>query len=47
MEHLHLQNISIAGDNLLAASQICQSDPLLFNEMGVVAYSNGECVALI
>ena len=42
MEHLQLQNISVAGDHFASAASICQTDPLLWNEMGVVAYTNGE-----
>lgn len=42
MEHLQLQNIDIASGHLESALDICQTDPLLFNEMGVVSYSRGE-----
>lgn len=42
MEHLQLQNISVAGDHFASAASICQTDPLLWNEMGVVAYTNRE-----
>jgi anaphase-promoting complex subunit 6 len=42
MEHLQLQNIAVAGDHFTSAAAICQTDPLLWNEMGVVAYTNRE-----
>jgi anaphase-promoting complex subunit 6 len=44
MEHLQLQNIDIASGHFESALVTCQTDPLLFNEMGVVSYSRGECV---
>lgn len=44
MEHLQMQNIDIASGNFESALATCQTDPLLFNEMGVVAYSRGESV---
>lgn len=39
-----MQNIDIASGNFESAFATCQTDPLLFNEMGVVAYSRGESV---
>lgn len=44
MEHLQLQNIDIAAGHFASALATCQTDPLLFNELGVVAFSRGECV---
>ncbi|GJJ08566.1 hypothetical protein Clacol_002785 [Clathrus columnatus] len=38
MEHLCLSQWDHAGDALSAAFQMCDSDPLLINELGVMAY---------
>jgi len=43
-EHLQLANISLAKDWLLAAQNINATDPLVLNELGVVAYNQEECV---
>ena len=42
MEHLQMQNIEIASGHFESALATCRTDPLLFNEVGVVAYSRGE-----
>ncbi|KAF8573479.1 TPR-like protein [Ramaria rubella] len=42
MEHLCLNNLSYAGEALGAAYQMCDSDPLLINELGVMAYHRRE-----
>jgi anaphase-promoting complex subunit 6 len=44
MQHLHLANLSLAKEYLGAAWEMCPSDPLLANELGVSAYLNDECV---
>ena len=41
-EHLQLANISLAKDWLLAAQNINATDPLVLNELGVVAYNQEE-----
>lgn len=38
MQNLHLNNMTLAHEYLLAAHEICQTDPLLLNELGVVFY---------
>ncbi|KAF9507486.1 hypothetical protein BS47DRAFT_1321216 [Hydnum rufescens UP504] len=38
MEHLRMFNFPLAGEYLDAGLQMCDSDPLLFNELGVLAY---------
>ncbi|CED84346.1 Anaphase-promoting complex (APC), Cdc16 subunit [Phaffia rhodozyma] len=38
MEHLQLENVAVAGHHFESALTVCKSDPLLFNEMGVIAY---------
>lgn len=38
MQNLHLNNLTLAHEYLLAAHEICQTDPLLLNELGVVFY---------
>ncbi|KAF8510783.1 hypothetical protein JB92DRAFT_2938245 [Gautieria morchelliformis] len=42
MEHLCLSNLNYAGEALGAAYQMCDSDPLLINELGVLAYHRRE-----
>lgn len=42
MEQLTLSQITLAEASLTAAEAICDSDPLVHNEKGVVAYSNKE-----
>ena len=38
MEHLRLLNLALAEEYLQAAYKLCDSDPLLLNEMGMLAY---------
>ena len=38
MQNLQLNNMSLAHEYLLAAHNLCQTDPLLLNELGVVFY---------
>ncbi|KAL8770464.1 MAG: hypothetical protein Q9209_003890 [Squamulea sp. 1 TL-2023] len=38
MQHLQLHNLTLAHEYLTTAHNLCQSDPLLLNEMGVVLY---------
>ena len=42
MEHIRLSNLSLADEALFAAHSICDTDPLLLNEMGVMAFTRGE-----
>ena len=46
MEHIILSNRSQAEEALLAAQHICNADPLLFNERGVMAFTNEQCVLI-
>lgn len=38
MQHLQMNNVSLAEEYLLASYQICNTDPLLLNELGVINY---------
>ena len=40
MEHIQLSNMQLAESHLAASVALCDSDPILFNELGVVAYEN-------
>ncbi|KAL1915162.1 uncharacterized protein VTP21DRAFT_7643 [Calcarisporiella thermophila] len=42
MQHLHLSHITQAEEYLLASYRICDLDPLLLNELGVLHYNKGE-----
>lgn len=44
MEYLRLSNLPLAGEYFNAAFKICDSDPLLLNEMGVLAYHTEKSV---
>jgi hypothetical protein len=44
MEHITLSNYVLADEALNAAHSMCDGDPLLLNEMGVMAYNHGEYV---
>mmetsp|Transcript_17222 Transcript_17222/g.28307 ORF Transcript_17222/g.28307 Transcript_17222/m.28307 type:complete len:551 (+) Transcript_17222:192-1844(+) len=44
MEYLRTNNINISHQFFQQAKQICPFDPLVYNELGVVAYVNGEFV---
>ena len=39
-----LSNSTMADEALNAANQICDGDPLLVNERGVMAFNHGEFV---
>ncbi|KAL8711701.1 MAG: hypothetical protein Q9220_003872 [cf. Caloplaca sp. 1 TL-2023] len=38
MQHLQLNNLNLAHEHLTTALELCDSDPLLLNELGVVFY---------
>ncbi|KAI8982735.1 TPR-like protein [Trametes punicea] len=42
MEHMILSNLKLAAEALFAAQHMCDSDPLLFNERGVMAFMNED-----
>jgi len=42
MEHLTLSNYPLAEETLNAAQDMCDTDPLLYNEKGVLAVNRGE-----
>ncbi|KZT73047.1 TPR-like protein [Daedalea quercina L-15889] len=42
MEHISLSNLQMADESLTAANLICDADPLLANERGVLAFNRGE-----
>ncbi|CAM6099881.1 unnamed protein product [Calypogeia fissa] len=42
MEYLRTNNLNLAEQFLLQAKTICPSDPLVLNELGVMAYRNKE-----
>lgn len=42
MEHIMLSNHAMADESLNAADSMCDGDPLLYNERGVMAYNHGE-----
>jgi anaphase-promoting complex subunit 6 len=42
MEHLQLATSQLAEEYFLAAEKINSSDPLLLNELGVIAYNKDE-----
>lgn len=44
MEHIMLSNHSMADEALNASNQICDGDPLLVNERGVMAFNHGKFV---
>jgi anaphase-promoting complex subunit 6 len=44
MEHIMLSNHAMADESLNAANVMCDGDPLLYNERGVMAYNHGEYV---
>ncbi len=45
IEHIVLSNQMLADEALYAANSMCDGDPLLKNERGVMAYNHGEYVA--
>lgn len=42
MENIVLHNLSLANEALNAAYSMCDGDPLLANERGVMAFTDGE-----
>ena len=44
MEHIMLSNYDMADEALNAADKMCDGDPMLFNERGVMAFSRGKYV---
>ncbi|KAM0754433.1 cell division control protein 16 [Meredithblackwellia eburnea MCA 4105] len=42
MQHLGLSNVNLAQEYLEAAKEGCPDDPLVLNELGVVAHHNGQ-----
>lgn len=49
MQHLQLNNVTLADEYLTTAFELCKSDPLLLNELGVVFYHKdclNEAVAM-
>lgn len=47
MEHIMLSNYSLADEALNAAHSMCDGDPLLINERGVMAYNHEEYIVLV
>ena len=47
MQNLQLNNLSLAREYLNTAYSLCRTDPLLLNEMGVVAYQSTDLGAAI
>lgn len=46
MEHILLSNYQTADEALNAANFMCDGDPLLINERGVMAFNHERCVQL-
>jgi anaphase-promoting complex subunit 6 len=46
MEHLQLANELMAEEALAASMMMCDSDPLVWNEQGVLSVMRKECVSL-
>ncbi|KAG7195191.1 anaphase promoting complex subunit cdc16 [Scheffersomyces spartinae] len=44
MQHLQMNNLGLAEEYLLAAYQICNTDPLLLNELGVLNFRKADLV---
>ena len=44
MEQIMLSNYRLADEALDAAASLCENDPLLCNERGVMAFNHGEYV---
>ncbi|GAA5861337.1 hypothetical protein JCM8547_006096 [Rhodosporidiobolus lusitaniae] len=42
MQHLGLANVALAEEYVLAAGEMCNEDPLVVNELGVVALHSGQ-----
>ena len=43
MEHIVLSNYAQADESFNAANAMCDGDPLLINERGVMAFNHGRC----
>lgn len=43
MEYLQVNNLALAGEYFGMARSICDTDPLLYNEQGVLAFHNERC----
>ncbi len=46
MEHIVLSNYAQADEALNAADAMCDGDPLLINERGVMAFNHGRYVQM-
>lgn len=44
MQHLQMNNLNLSEEYLLASYQICNSDPLLLNELGVINFHKNNLV---
>lgn len=44
MEHIVLSNYAQADESLDAANAMCDGDPLLINERGVMAFNHARCL---
>jgi anaphase-promoting complex subunit 6 len=44
MEHIILSNYGQADESLDAANAMCDGDPLLINERGVMTFNHGRCL---
>ena len=42
MEHIMLSNYDMADESLNAADKMCDGDPLLYNERGVMAFNRDK-----
>lgn len=47
MQNLQLGNLSLAREYLSTAYSLCQTDPLVLNEMGAVAYNTSDLASAI
>lgn len=47
MEYLRTNNLNLAQQFFMNARRICPTDPLIFNEMGVMAYRNKDYEAAV
>ena len=45
MEHIVLSNYGQADESLDAANAMCDGDPLLINERGVMAFNHARCLS--
>jgi len=44
MEHLQISNFALAGEYLAMSMSLCDGDPLLHNEQGVLAFHQRQLV---